>query len=232
MQMKKQWGLQAIRSQSHSVLLLSHVCGRIVVRQSWNLFTRKSEIPADDGGTAFQTCLFFTAFVYPLLITAPSGWNLNTLYSLWLRHQKQTHMWKCEMVDDFFGEKNNNQRCSFGLQSSSVSVKLFLSLINISSLLKRDFKIFIWLVVGHWQNNWLVKAAVMTNDFFPLCDCFHFLWIYSCLRCCVPVVWKIAGLHCKSSQSFQVSRSLFCESLKKQQERYWFLEVHVKLWIV
>lgn len=115
----------------------------------------------------------------------------------------------------FFWRKKNNQRCSFGLQSSSVSVKLFLSLINISSLLKRDFKIFIWLVVGHWQNNWLVKAAVMTNDFFPLCDCFHFLWIYSCLRCCVPVVWKIAGLHCKSSQSFQVSRSLFCESLKK-----------------
>lgn len=55
---------------------------------------------------------------------------------------------------------------------------------------------FIWLVVRQWQKYWLriynssrrglVKAVVMTNELFPLCDCSHFLRIYSCLRQCVP----------------------------------------------
>lgn len=37
----------------------------------------------------------------------------------------------------------------------SASTRLFSSLIYTSSLLKRDFKKFIWLVVGHWHNNGL-----------------------------------------------------------------------------
>lgn len=67
-----------------SVLSISHMCGRIVVysviQPSWNLFTKRNS--SSWWGTAFQICLFFNPFVYPLLITAPSGWNLYAVLTL------------------------------------------------------------------------------------------------------------------------------------------------------
>lgn len=82
------------------------------------------------------------------------------LYSLWLCHQKLL-CWSCLLR-------------------------------NISSLLKKKKRETLKMLFSQFLENYrcLANVAAMTNEFFPLCDCIHFFWIYSCLTCCVPVVWR------------------------------------------
>lgn len=103
------------------VLSLSHICGRIVVcsvsQPSWNLFTKRNSSWL--WATAFHICLFFNPFVYPLLITAPSGWNPHFGYIT-----RSKHMWVGEIVGDFFGKYFEK----FWSPNSSASLRSLLSL--------------------------------------------------------------------------------------------------------
>lgn len=71
----------------------------------------------------------------------------------------------------------------------------------------------VWLWIYNVSNRSLVKPAVMTNGLFPLCDGFHFLWIYSCLRQCGPHSWVVVGGKKKTEEKLRNTRLKY-EQLK------------------
>lgn len=177
-------------------------------------------------GAAFPTCLSFSPFVYPLLIAAPSGWNLLTALALVTSPPANT-CWLVRLWNDFFF-------CFvlFCSPSSSASLSLYLSfnkhLSRVKKKKKGTFKKFIWSVVGQWQNNWLWiynsshRSLVKNGDdkwafstvwrlSLPL-DLFlsQTLWP-TCLHCS----WWFEKLQVhKVSQPCQISQSLLWISYK------------------
>lgn len=100
-------------------------------------------------GAAFQNCLFFNLFVCPLLITAPSGWNLYTALTL-VTSPKSKHMWMGETMNDL-GKKAVVQ--SWYLNSAAPEVVLVFK--SISSSLTVTLKgLFGW---------WLDRIAVFES---------------------------------------------------------------------
>lgn len=75
-------------------------------------------------------------------------------------------------------------------------------------------------MAGGWTEAHTEKknSAVMTNEFFPLGDCFHFLWVYSCPRRLFgPLRFEKLQVYTVnlswSSRSSLSARLLFCLSL-------------------
>lgn len=97
-------------------------------------------------------------------------------------------------------------------------------------MLKKKKKGLLKSLFGRWLDNGRITGCesttvateawlkmVMTNELFPPCDGFHFLWIYSCLRRCGPHAYTVAGglRNCRYTRfhSRVRSHSLFCEYL-------------------
>lgn len=119
---------------------------------------KKSEVPADDGVQLFR--LFISIF-------QPHCVSFVDYCSFRLKSILCTHfgyITKSKHVDGWArGWFLENTAVQFWSPNSFASLRLFLSLINTSSMLKRDFKKFIWLVVRQWQNNCFESTIVATK---------------------------------------------------------------------
>lgn len=140
--------------------------------------------------------------------------SFTPLFSVELRHQKQAHVW----VWVFFFQILLKQWRCFCPQAALWGHS------NITSLLKRDFSVFIWLVVGRWQNEPL---------WFYNCSSYE-KWLFSTmLLLSLPPVLFLSQMLCPCGQrdcrdeKASVVVSGFPETsvcLKEQPWRSWACE--------